>query len=76
MFDDEELEDAFEWGPIHILHSYAWHAACGRIKGVRMALGLCLIDAIKSDKIDDVGAPAYVRVLSEAHDEGRRVRWD
>ena len=76
MFDDDEVDEAFEWGPIHVLHSYAWHAACGRIPGVRMSLGLRLIDAIKEDSIDDDSAPAYVTVLSEAYEEKRPVRWE
>lgn len=80
MFDDDDdldelVEEAFEWGALHLLHSFAWHAACGRIKGVRMVLGMRLIDAIKNEEIDEVAAAPYVDVLSEAHQTGKRPRW-
>lgn len=76
MFDDDDVDEAFNWGAIHILHSYAWHAQCGRIPGVRVSLAMRLIDAIKDDRIDEHSAPAYIDVLQAAYENDEPARWD
>lgn len=74
--DDDDLEDeAFGWGALHTLHTYAYHASCGRIRGVRIAFGLCLIDAIKNEKLTEVTAEPYAQILMEALETGERPRW-
>lgn len=74
--EDEEMEVAFAWTTMHELHAYAWRAASGYLDGVGIVLGLNLIDAIKTEAIDDVGAKPYIDILRDADINERAPRWD
>jgi hypothetical protein len=73
--DEDDIELAFEWDALHILHTYAWKAASARLRGVSIVLGLQLIDAIKTEALDEAAAEPYVAALSRAEDTGNPL-WD
>lgn len=75
MDDDEFESDAFRWGVLHEIQALAWEAAEGRIPGVSMVFGLCLVDAIKMGAIDEDDAQPYINALNCAK-RGERPRWD
>lgn len=74
--DEDDLELAFEWDALHILHEYAWKAASARFPHVSMVLGLNLIDAIKTESIDQYTAQPYIDIFTDAADSGGEPKWD
>lgn len=74
------MDDDDEWGfedtAINRLHGLAHHVVCGRLVGVPIILGFRLVDALRSLELDEIGATAYVRKLSEARERGEAPRWD
>lgn len=74
--DDDELEfEAFHWGALHEIQALAWEAAEGRIPGISLVLGLCIVDAIKTGSIDEDCAQPYINALNSAK-RGEKPRWD
>ena len=78
--DDEEWEEdyAFGWDGLHILNAYAWKAASGQLPRFSVVLGMNIIDAIKSENLDERSAQPYIDVFMRATDGNKHTdpQWD